>query len=53
VTEPVCDVREIARIAYGFMASRTLFAALHLDLFDVIPGLTRLLAARKADPGRP
>jgi SAM-dependent methyltransferase len=31
--KPIEDVREISRIAYGFIASKTLFAALHLDLF--------------------
>lgn len=30
---PIQDVREISRIAYGFMASKALFAALNLDLF--------------------
>jgi 2-hydroxy-4-(methylsulfanyl)butanoate S-methyltransferase len=30
---PIEDVREISRIAYGFMASKALFAALNLDLF--------------------
>ena len=32
--EPLRDVREIARVAYGFMASKVLFAALHLDVFS-------------------
>jgi hypothetical protein len=31
--EPLTDVRDISRIAYGFMASKALFAALNLDLF--------------------
>ena len=39
--EPIKDVREISHIAYGFMASKALFAALHLDLF------TRLAAGPK------
>jgi SAM-dependent methyltransferase len=30
---PITDVRDISRIAYGFMASRALFAALELDVF--------------------
>jgi SAM-dependent methyltransferase len=30
---PITDVREISRIAYGFMASRALFAALEIDVF--------------------
>jgi hypothetical protein len=40
--EPITDVRDISRIAYGYMASRALFAALDLDLF------TRLSGIRKA-----
>jgi SAM-dependent methyltransferase len=31
--EPLNDVRQISSIAYGFIASKTLFAALNLDLF--------------------
>src|SRR3954454_1139752 len=38
---PIEDVRDISRIAYGFMASKALFSALHLDLF------TRLQERRK------
>jgi hypothetical protein len=30
---PITDVRDISRIAYGFMASKALFCALSLDLF--------------------
>jgi hypothetical protein len=33
---PVEDVREIFAIIYGFMASKTLFAALDFDLFTHI-----------------
>lgn len=40
--EPITDVRDISSIAYGYMASRALFAALELDLF------TRLSGAGKA-----
>ena len=32
--DPLTDVRDISRIAYGFMASKALFAALNLDLFS-------------------
>jgi len=35
---PITDVREISRIAYGFMASKALFAALNLDLFGHLAG---------------
>jgi len=31
---PLTDVRELSRLAYGFMASKALFAALDLELFD-------------------
>jgi predicted O-methyltransferase YrrM len=34
--EPLSDVRDISRIAYGFMASKALFAALNLDLFSML-----------------
>ena len=34
--EEVTDVRQISRIAYGFMGSKALFAALDLGLFDII-----------------
>ena len=36
--EPLRDVREISRVAYGFMASKVLFAALHLDVFSRVAG---------------
>ncbi len=48
MVKPIEDVREISRIAYGFMASKALFAALHLDLFsrlDKRPQTARELAA--------
>ena len=31
--QPLTDVRQISRIAYGFFASKALFAALNLNLF--------------------
>jgi hypothetical protein len=36
--KPIEDVREISAIAYGFMASKALFAALEFDLFTHIAG---------------
>ena len=33
---PIDDVREISRLAYGFMGSKALFAALELDLFTLL-----------------
>ena len=35
---PITDVRDISRIAYGFMASRALFAALEVDVFGRLAG---------------
>lgn len=35
---PATDVRDISRIAYGFMASKALFAALTLDVFTRLAG---------------
>jgi hypothetical protein len=36
--KPLTDVRDLSRLAYGFMASKTLFAALDLDLFGHLAG---------------
>lgn len=33
MSSPLTDVREISKLAYGFMASKALFAALNLELF--------------------
>jgi 2-hydroxy-4-(methylsulfanyl)butanoate S-methyltransferase len=38
MTQPITDVREISRIAYGFMGSKALFAALNIDLFGKLAG---------------
>lgn len=43
--EPLTHVRDISRIAYGFMASKALFAALNLDLFSRLSGQTKTLQA--------
>jgi ubiquinone/menaquinone biosynthesis C-methylase UbiE len=41
--EPLTDVRQISRIAYGFFASKALFAALNLNIFGhLAAGRTRL-----------
>jgi hypothetical protein len=42
--EVLTDVRQISRIAYGFIASKTLFAALHLDLFGHLSPRGKTLA---------
>jgi 2-hydroxy-4-(methylsulfanyl)butanoate S-methyltransferase len=34
MTAPLSDVRDISRIAYGFVGSKALFSALNLDLFS-------------------
>lgn len=34
--EPLTDVRQISKIAYGYMASQTLFAALEFGLFSLL-----------------
>ena len=56
MADPLTNVRDISRIAYGFMASKVLFAALDLDLFgllatapktaDDLAGATGLLTRR-------
>jgi hypothetical protein len=43
--EPIADVREISRIAYSFIASRALIAALDQDLFSRLSGQPKTLAA--------
>jgi SAM-dependent methyltransferase len=35
---PITDVREISRIAYGFMGSKALFSALNFDIFGRLVG---------------
>ncbi len=41
---PVVDRRELSQIAYGFMASKALFAALGLDLFSHLDDGSRTVA---------
>lgn len=38
MSTPITDVRDISRIAYGFMASKALFAAVNIDLFGALAG---------------
>ena len=38
MTMPIADVRDISRIAYGFIGSKALFSALNLDLFGRLTG---------------
>lgn len=49
--EAITDVREISRIAYGFMASRALFAALEIDLFTLLSGHPKSAAVLAAQSG--
>lgn len=50
---PVTDRRELSRIAYGFMASKALFAALGVDLFTHLTGGPRTAAELSAATGIP
>jgi len=45
MTTPLSDVRDISRIAYGFMGSKALFAALNIDLFGHLVGSGKTLDA--------
>lgn len=49
--EPLTQVRQISHIAYGFMASRTMFAALNIGLFAHISSGVRTLDALCAVTG--
>lgn len=46
---PLHDVRDTSHIAYGFMASKTLFAALDLDLFGLLATEAKTSARLDAD----
>ncbi len=51
---PLADRRELSRLAYGFMASKALFAALGIDLFSRLaagPRTVAELSAATAIPG--
>ena len=50
---PLTDVREISKLAYGFMASKSLFAALDLELFGHISAGARDVATLAAATGVP
>jgi ubiquinone/menaquinone biosynthesis C-methylase UbiE len=49
--EPLTDVRQISHLAYGFIASKTLFAALNLDLFGHLSRSDRSLDELAGDTG--
>jgi restriction system protein len=43
-TAPLSDVRDISKIAYGFMASKALFVALEIDVFGSLAAGPKTLA---------
>ncbi len=47
--DPLTDVRQISRIAYGFMASQALFTALEFGLFTSLSGTSKTLEALAGD----
>lgn len=49
--QPIEDVRAISRIAYGFIASKALFAALDLELFGRLRGEPKSLETLAATAG--
>jgi predicted O-methyltransferase YrrM len=49
--EPLTNVRDISQIAYGFMASKALFASLNLDLFTRLSGQTKNLDTLAQETG--
>ncbi len=48
---PISDVRHISHIAYGFIASKVLFATLNAKLFDLLADGPRPLPALAEDSG--
>ena len=51
MAQPLDNVRDISRIAYGFMASKVLFAALELDLFGLVARAPKTADALATDTG--
>ena len=51
MTAPLDNVRDISRIAYGFMASKVLFTALDLDLFGWLAAGPKSADGLAADTG--
>jgi 2-hydroxy-4-(methylsulfanyl)butanoate S-methyltransferase len=51
--DPLNDVRQISNLAYGFIASKTLFAALNLDLFSRLSPRARTLTELTGEIGIP
>lgn len=53
MAEPLSEVREISKLAYGFMASKALFAALNVELFGHVSKGTRTVDEISAATGIP
>jgi len=51
--EPLTDVRDISRIAYGFMAAKALFGALNLDVFSRLASGSKPLMSSRPRPRSP
>lgn len=51
MSKPITDVRDISRIAYGFMGSKALFAALNVDLFGHLAGGGKTVEALVGETG--
>jgi hypothetical protein len=51
VTAPVTDVRDISKLAYGFMASKALFVALEIDVFGRLAGGAKTIAELASETG--
>jgi ubiquinone/menaquinone biosynthesis C-methylase UbiE len=48
---PITDVRDISRIAYGFMGSKALFSALNVDLFSHLAESSKTLESLVEETG--
>jgi 2-hydroxy-4-(methylsulfanyl)butanoate S-methyltransferase len=48
---PLDDVRDISKLAYGFMASKALFVALEIDIFGALAAGPKTLAELAAETG--
>jgi SAM-dependent methyltransferase len=53
MTTPLTEVREISKLAYGFMASKALFSALNLELFGHVSKGARTVETLSAATGVP
>ena len=47
---PLHNVRDISQIAYGFIASKVLFAALDLDLFGSLAAAPKTRTSSRVTP---